>query len=115
MLNYISAQMLTFMHAHSDELHNHVEEHTEVAKTVADVHSHSTDGNVWESAWELITEPAHAITEVFYSLLFDALLIPVTILVYRKIREPKLRAQIHAEIDSEHGVDHDDCNGKKLT
>jgi len=139
MLNYISAQILTFMHAHThnhDESHSHEElntavensehhqdhgrEHTEgLNSTIVDTtsgiehtHSHSSDGNVWESAWALITEPAHAITEVFYSLLFDALLIPVTILIYKKLREPKLRAQIHAEIDNEHGLDHEDCSGK---
>lgn len=80
----------------------------------AHTHVHGAEGeSIWQQAFELITEPAHAITEVFYSLLFDALLIPVTILIYKKIREPKLRQEIHAEIDNEHGIDHLECNDKE--
>lgn len=101
---------------HSDTEHMH-----EASETIANNssisdhagHSHgSGDGSIWEAAWDLITEPAHAITEVFYSLLFDAILIPITILIYKRIREPKLRAEIHKEIDAEHGLEHSDCSGK---
>lgn len=79
----------------------------------AHAHVHENEP-VWQQAFELITEPAHAITEVFYSLLFDALIIPVTILIYRKLREPKLREEIHNEIDKEHGIDHLECNDKEV-
>lgn len=74
----------------------------------AEAHHHDTENahSIFEEAWHLITDPAHAITEVFYSLLFDLLIIPVTILVYKKIREPKLRKEIHKEIDKEHGIQH---------
>jgi len=78
-------------------------------------HVHGTEGeSLWQETFELITDPAHAITEVFYSLLFDALIIPVTILIYRKLREPKLREEIHNEIDKEHGIEHLECNDKEI-
>ena len=89
----------------------------ETADILISAHSHVHDiegESVWQQAFELITEPAHAITEVFYSLLFDALLIPITILIYKKIREPKLRQEIHNEIDKEHGIDHLECTDKDV-
>lgn len=78
-------------------------------------HSHEEGteehANLLQETWNLITDPAHALTEIFYSVGFDLLVIPLTIFVYRKIREPKLRREIHAEIDTEHGIEHDDCSG----
>lgn len=75
-------------------------------------HSQETE-NVWQETFNLITDPAHAMTEIFYSLLFDLLIIPVTIFIYRKIREPNLRKEIHQEIDQEHGINHQQCEDKK--
>jgi hypothetical protein len=78
-----------------------------------EAHAHDEEhGSVWTEAWGLITDPSHAITEIFYSLLFDALVIPLTILIYKKIREPKLRREIHAEIDTEHGITHSECSSE---
>lgn len=75
-----------------------------------DEHVHGEGEQVhgfWAETWALITDPAHAATEVFYNLLFDALLIPVAIFIFNKFRDKKrdlrLREQIHREIDAEHG------------
>lgn len=91
--------------AHDDHGYSDHSEYSHVDSGAGHTHG-SGDTSILEQACALITEPAHAITEVFYSLLFDVLLIPVTILVYKRIREPKLRASIHREIDAEHGVVH---------
>jgi hypothetical protein len=73
-------------------------------------HSHEGMGII-EEAWDLITDPGHAIAEVFYNIVGDLIIVPLTVLIYKKIREPKLRASIHKEIDDEHGVTHEDCSG----
>ena len=66
---------------------------------------------VIEEAWGIITDPGHAIAEIFYNIVGDLLIVPITVFLYKKIREPKLRAAIHKEIDDEHGVTHEDCSG----
>lgn len=68
-------------------------------------HSHEGTG-VFQEAWHLIVDPAHAITEIFYNLLFDALLIPIVIIGYKKLIKPRLKQDIHAHIDKEHGIEH---------
>lgn len=83
------------------------EQITALVNIMAEVHSHDhSEQGILQEAWNLITDPAHAITEIFYSVMFDLLIIPVTILAYKKIREPKLRKEIHQEIDKEHGIEH---------
>lgn len=77
-----------------------------------DDHAHETGQTLLQETWGLITDPAHALTEIFYSFLFELLIIPIALLLYRKWREPKLRAQIHKEIDAEHGIQHTDCNSE---
>lgn len=81
---------------------------TALVSVLAEAHHHGEEGthSILGEAWSLITDPAHAITELFYSVLFDLLIIPATILVYKKVREPKLRKEIHKEIDEEHGIEH---------
>jgi hypothetical protein len=73
-------------------------------------HSHEGLG-ILEEAWGIITDPGHAIAEIFYNIVGDLLIVPITVFLYKKIREPKLRAAIHKEIDDEHGVTHEDCSG----
>lgn len=69
-------------------------------------HHHGESGHeILEETFELITDPAHALTEIFYGILFELLIIPTTIFIYRKAREPKLRKEIHQEIDKEHGIE----------
>lgn len=77
-----------------------------------DDHAHETGQTLLQETWGLITDPAHALTEIFYSFLFELLIIPVIIYLYKKFREPRLRAQIHKEIDAEHGIQHTDCNSE---
>lgn len=97
---------------------DHLHEATEAAGHAAELahteeHGVESEGLVaiWNEAWAVISDPAHAIAEVFYNIAVDLVIIPIVVLLYKKIREPKLRAQIHKEIDEEHGVTHEDCSG----
>jgi hypothetical protein len=88
----------------------------EILTTVAPVleahaeHAHEGMGII-EEAWGLITDPGHALAEIFYNIVGDLVIVPITVFLYKKLREPKLRAAIHKEIDDEHGVTHEDCSG----
>jgi p-aminobenzoyl-glutamate transporter AbgT len=95
----------------TDHLHEAAEHAGELGH--ADEHGAESEGLVaiWNEAWAVISDPAHAIAEVFYNIAVDLVIIPIVVLLYKKIREPKLRAQIHKEIDAEHGVTHEDCSG----
>lgn len=81
-----------------------------VGHLAADEHAEGSGGTFGE-AWALITDPSHAIAEVVYNIAVDLVIVPIAVLLYKKIREPKLRAEIHKEIDDEHGVTHEDCSG----
>lgn len=78
---------------------------------VLEAHAHPEGGSILEEAWGLITDPGHALAEIFYNIVGDLVIVPITVFLYKKIREPKLRAAIHKEIDDEHGVTHEDCSG----
>lgn len=99
---------------HLHEAAEHVEHAAELVHTDeihADEHSHAAGEGILSETWSLISDPAHAISEIAYNIAWDLIVIPVAILLYKKIREPKLRAAIHKEIDDEHGVTHEDCSG----
>lgn len=91
-----------------------VAEHAEHADHAGHDHSgHSHGGEegqgVLQEAWSLITDPAHAIAELFFNVLDNLIIVPVTVYLYKKFAEPVMRRRIHQEIDSEHGIDHDAC------
>lgn len=70
-------------------------------------HEHGDgDMSIWEDAWSIITDPGHAIAEIFYSISIEIILFPLIILFYKKIIEPRLHIKIHKEIDKEHGYVH---------
>lgn len=70
-------------------------------------HDHGDgDMGIWEDAWSIITDPGHAIAEIFYSISIEIILFPLIILFYKKIIEPRLHIKIHKEIDKEHGYVH---------
>jgi p-aminobenzoyl-glutamate transporter AbgT len=98
----------------TDHLHEAAEHAAELAHADEHLHGESESEGlvaIWNEAWSVISDPAHAIAEVFYNIAVDLVIIPIVVLLYKKIREPKLRAQIHKEIDEEHGVTHEDCSG----
>lgn len=71
-------------------------------------HDHG-DESWWQEFLELLVDPAHILFELVFTLVFDVLVIAVgyNILV-KKIIIPRLRKEIHREIDEEHGITHNE-------
>lgn len=60
-----------------------------------------------ETWWELATDPHHIIAELIWTVTFDFIVVALLYnVVFKRYILPKLRKQIHAEIDEEHGVSH---------
>jgi hypothetical protein len=70
-------------------------------------HEHHEDESMWQHAWEIFTDPAHILAELGWTIIQDVLIIGVLYgLVFKKVILPKLRKDIHKEIDAEHGIEH---------
>jgi hypothetical protein len=62
-------------------------------------------GETW---LEIATDPNHIIAELIWTAIFDGLFVWFLYgVVFKKYLLPKLRKDIHTEIDAEHGVTHD--------
>lgn len=60
-----------------------------------------------ETWWSIATDPDHIIAELLWSLVFDVFFVAFLWgVVWKRLLLPKLRRDIHREIDAEHGVDH---------
>jgi hypothetical protein len=82
-------------HEHDEHLH---EEHG---------HEGHAEESVWEHAWEIFTDPAHILAELGWTVIQDVLIIGLLYgVVFKKVILPKLRRDIHKEIDAEHGIEH---------
>ena len=65
--------------------------------------------SVWADAWLIFTSPGHIIAEVSWTIIQDVVIIWLLYgTVFKKIILPRLRKEIHAEIDEEHNISHDD-------
>lgn len=61
-------------------------------------------GETW---WSIATDPNHIIAELLWTVIFDGLIVWFLYgIVFKKYLLPKLRRDIHAEIDEEHGIEH---------
>ena len=72
----------------------------------ADEHS----GNIgfWDELWSITLDPAHIVAELIFTAIFDGLIITVAYnLIFKKFILPKLRRDIHKDIDDAHGEVHD--------
>ena len=70
-------------------------------------HSAHEGETVWEHAWEIFTDPAHIMAELGWTIIQDLLIIGLLYgVVFKKVILPKLRKDIHKEIDAEHGITH---------
>ena len=70
---------------------------------------HVSGGDFWEEFWGIATDPAHLMFELVFSIFFDVLIVSVIYgILIKKFLIPKLRKDIHKEIDREHGFgDHE--------
>jgi hypothetical protein len=58
--------------------------------------------------FHLITDPAHGLAEITYTLVFDVLVVGLIWGVFfNKFLLPKIKRDIHKEIDTSHGYSHD--------
>lgn len=81
--------------------------------TSAIVHLHAHEENQEHSWFEeylyLLQDPAHVMFEITISVIFDFLIIFMGYKLFlKKIVLPKLRREIHKELDDEHHVIHHD-------
>lgn len=94
-------------HEHDEHLH---EEHGH------EEHGHEghAEESVWEHSWEIFTDPAHILAELGWTVIQDVLIIGLLYgLVFKRVILPKLRKDIHEEIDAEHGITHTKKRKKK--
>jgi hypothetical protein len=61
-----------------------------------------------ESWWSIAFDPNHIIAELIWTIIFDGLFVWFLYgFVFKKLILPKLRKDIHREIDAEHGISHE--------
>jgi len=69
---------------------------------------HSSEG-LWPEAWAIFSDPSHIIAELGWTLIQDVVLIWLLYgTVWKKMILPRLRREIHKEIDEEHNITHHD-------
>jgi hypothetical protein len=65
--------------------------------------------DLWGEAWSIFTDPSHIIAELGWTIIQDVVIIWLIYgTVFKKIILPRLRKEIHKEIDEEHNIKHDD-------
>jgi hypothetical protein len=69
----------------------------------------ATAGGLLPEAWSIFTDPSHILAELAWTLIQDVVLIWLLYgTVWKKMILPKLRREIHKEIDEEHNITHHD-------
>jgi len=67
--------------------------------------SYHRNESFWTQFLDLLTNPAHLAFELFFTVMFDGIFIALIWgVVIKRYVMPRLRKQIHADIDKEHGV-----------
>jgi hypothetical protein len=62
-------------------------------------------GETW---WSIAFDPNHIIAELFWTIVFDGVIVALLYnVVFKRYVLPRLRRQIHKEIDEEHGITHE--------
>jgi len=60
-----------------------------------------------ETWWGIATDFNHIIAELLWTALFDGVVVWLLYgIVWKRVLLPKLRRDIHREIDDEHGIEH---------
>ena len=75
----------------------------------AEAHEHEETLSFWDEVISITFDPAHIFAEVFWQIVFDVILVAFLYGVFfKRWLLPRLRKQIHHELDSEHGIEHHD-------
>ena len=72
--------------------------------------SHDEEAHgLWEEACAIFTDPSHILAELGWTVIQDVIVIWLFYgIVFKKMILPRLRREIHKEIDEEHNIKHDD-------
>jgi len=71
-------------------------------------HGSGTQNDLWGEAWLIFTDQSHIIAELGWTIIQDVVIIWLLYgTVFKKIILPRLRKEIHKEIDEEHNISHD--------
>ena len=72
-------------------------------------HEEGDSGSVWTDAWHIFTSPDHIIAEIGWTIIQDGIVLWLFYgIVWKRVILPRLRKQIHKEIDEEHNIVHED-------
>lgn len=70
---------------------------------------HEENGTWWEQYLHLLNNPAHWLFEITIQIVLDLVIIYFGYqILWKKIILPKLRRDIHSEIDRDHDLHHDE-------
>lgn len=76
------------------------------------LHTENETGNVWEDAWSIFTDPGHFIAELGFTIIIDFVLLFLGYqLLIKKIIIPRLKNQIHKDLDEELHLEHTEDGG----
>ena len=72
-------------------------------------HDHA-DESLWQTSWEIFSDPAHIIAELGWTVIQDVVLIW---LLYGTLWKKVILPKLHEKFDREHAIEHhDDEHGK---
>lgn len=78
-----------------------------INKLAAEAHEETLP--FWDEVISITFDPAHIFAEVFWQIVFDVILVAFLYgVVFKRWLLPRLRKQIHQELDGEHGIEHHD-------
>ena len=71
--------------------------------------AHDEALSFWDELWAITFDPAHIVSELIWQIVFDGLFVALLYgVIFKRWLLPKLRKEIHEEIDEEHGIEHHD-------
>lgn len=72
-------------------------------------HEAQAQQGLWGEAWSIFIDPSHIMAELGWTIIQDVIMIWLLYgIVFKKMILPRLRREIHKEIDEEHNINHDD-------
>lgn len=77
-------------------------------KNISQTAIHAEDTHQHETWWDIFTDPNHIAAELGWTIIQDFVVLWLLYgVVFKKCILPKLTNKIHAEIDKEHGIEHE--------
>lgn len=78
-----------------------------ITKLAAD--AHDAGMSFWDELWAITFDPAHIVSELIWQIVFDGLFVAFFYgVVVKRWILPRLRHEIHQDLDEEHGIEHHD-------